>query len=187
MRARYTDMPYAGEIYCSVRQMNKPRFFRKTPSFVTRLVKFAPRTMGRLAYLEARYIALNEALNKLGDSYTVIEIASGLSARGLERMSKASTFIETDLPDMLATKQKVIEKILTERNLAQSPNHNFYALNALDRHAWEELGRKFLNGAKGNIVIIHEGLGQYLTAEEKVRLRDNIARFLTVSQPGESG
>jgi O-methyltransferase involved in polyketide biosynthesis len=177
MRARYTDMPYADEIYSVVKQMTKPHFFRKTPSFFARLARFTPHTMGRLAYLEARYIALNEALNELDDSYTVVEIASGLSARGLERMSKPSTFIETDLPDMLATKQKVIGKVLTARNLAAVPNHHFYPLNALDPNAWEEMGSKFFNGAKSNIAVIHEGLGQYLTAQEKVRLRDNIARF----------
>ena len=49
MRATYTDMLYAEEIYSVVRQMTKPHFFRKTPSFFARLAKFAPRTMGRLA------------------------------------------------------------------------------------------------------------------------------------------
>ncbi|MGA9048520.1 MAG: class I SAM-dependent methyltransferase [Dehalococcoidia bacterium] len=177
MRARYTDMPYAGEIYSLVRQMTQPHFFKKTPSFFPSLARFAPRTMGRIAYLEGRYLSLNEALNTLDDSYTVIEIASGLSARGLERISKPSVFIETDLPDMLATKQKVIQKILTEKNAAPSLNHHFYALNALDPNAWDDLGRRFFNGNKGNIVVIHEGLAQYLAAEEKVKLRDNIAGF----------
>jgi hypothetical protein len=31
MRARYTDMPYAREIYSAARQMTKPYFFKKTP------------------------------------------------------------------------------------------------------------------------------------------------------------
>ncbi|MGA2367184.1 MAG: hypothetical protein ABSF74_01235 [Dehalococcoidia bacterium] len=177
MRARYTDMPYAGEIYESVRQMTKPHFYKKTPSIFRRLVKFSSGTTGRLAYLEGRYLSLNEALNKLDDSYTIIEIASGLSPRGLERMTKPSVYIETDLPDMLATKQKVIQEILAGKNAAQSPNHHFYALNALDPNAWDELGSRFLSGNKGNVVVIHEGLAQYLTAEEKIKLRDNIAGF----------
>ena len=177
MRARYTDMPYAQEIYAAVRQMTRPASFQRTPSIFSRLARFASRTMGRLAYLECRYLALNEALNTLDDSYTVIEIASGLSARGLERMSGASRFIETDLPDMLATKQKVIQQILAERKLVQSPNYYFYPLNALDSNAWDEVGNKFFNGARGNVAVIHEGLTQYLTAGEKVKLRDNIAGF----------
>jgi len=177
MRARYTDMPYAREIYSAARQMTKPYFFKKTPLIFPRLARFAPSTMGRLAYLEGRYLSLNEAINTLDDSYTVIEIASGLSARGLERMSKPSVYIETDLPDMLATKQKVIQKILAEKSAAPSPNHYFYALNALDPNAWEQLGHTFFDGNKGNIAVIHEGLAQYLAAEEKVKLRDNIARF----------
>ncbi|MHB8084973.1 MAG: class I SAM-dependent methyltransferase [Dehalococcoidia bacterium] len=176
MRARYTDMPYAEEIYSSVKQMTRPRF-KKTPSLFRHLIRFSRGTTGRLAYLEARYLSLNETLNTLDDSYTIVEIASGLSPRGLERMSKPSVFIETDLPDMLATKQKVIEKILVEKGLAQRPNHHFYALNALDPDAWDELGRRFFSKDKGNIVVIHEGLAQYLTLEEKVKLRDSIAGF----------
>ena len=125
MRARYTDMPYAGEIYSAARQMTKPYFFKKTPSIFPRLAKFSPRSTGRLAYLEGRYLSLNEALNSLDDSYTVIEIASGLSARGLERISKPSVYIETDLPDMLATKQKVIQKILAEKKHGAKPKPSF--------------------------------------------------------------
>jgi O-methyltransferase involved in polyketide biosynthesis len=177
MRSRYTDMPYAGEIYSAVKQMTKPYFFKKTPFILPKLARFAPRTMGRLAYLEGRYLSLNEALNTLDDSYTVVEIASGLSARGLERMSKPSVYIETDLPDMLATKQKVVKKILAEKSTAPSPNHHFYALNAIDPNGWDELGRRFFSGNKSNIVVIHEGLAQYLNGEEKVKLRDNIAGF----------
>ncbi len=177
MRARYTNMPYAAEIYSAVRQMTKPYFSKRPPSIFRRLFKFSPGTTGRLAYLEGRYLSLNEAVNKLDDSYTVIEIASGLSARGLERMSRPSVYIETDLPDMLATKQKVVQKILAEKSMAQSPKYHFYALNALDPIAWDELGRRFFGGNNSNIAVIHEGLAQYLTAEEKVKLRDSIAGF----------
>ena len=88
---------------------------------------------------------------------------------------------------MLATKRKVVGKVLETSKLEEIPHHHFYALNALDIDAWEAMGSKFFNGSKGNIAVIHEGLGQYLSAEEKARLRDNIARFLTVSRPGESG
>jgi O-methyltransferase involved in polyketide biosynthesis len=154
MRARYTNMPYAAEIYSAVRQMTKPYFSKRPPSIFRRLFKFSPGTTGRLAYLEGRYLSLNEAVNKLDDSYTVIEIASGLSARGLERMSRPS-----------------------EKSMAQSPKYHFYALNALDPIAWDELGRRFFGGNNSNIAVIHEGLAQYLTAEEKVKLRDSIAGF----------
>ena len=177
LRARYTDLPYAGEIYSAVKQLAELYPIKKTPSIFRRLLKFSPGSTGRLAYLEARYLSLNEALNTLDDSYTVIEIASGLSARGLERMSKPSVYIETDLPDMLATKQKVIHKILADKSKRQGPNYHFYALNALDPNAWEQLGHTFFDENKGNVAVIHEGLAQYLTMQEKVKLRDNIAGF----------
>jgi O-methyltransferase involved in polyketide biosynthesis len=177
LRAKYTDMPYAREIYRAVRQITTPVLSIGTGAILSRLARFAPQSMSRVAFLESRYLAVNNLLKSLGDGYAVIEIAAGLSARGLEWSESKSLYIETDLPDMLSIKQQVFDRVMLVTGIAQARNHHFCPLNALDYNDWERMGQRFFSAGKYRIAIIHEGLASYLSREEKEKLRDNIKRF----------
>jgi O-methyltransferase involved in polyketide biosynthesis len=177
LRAKYTDLPYSKELYRAVKLITKPRLFAGMGPILSRLTRFAPHSMVKLASLESRYLSVNGVLQELDDSYAVVEIACGLSARGLEWIGSNKLYIETDLPDMLSIKQQVFGNILIEKGISQAINHHFFPLNALDYDDWDRLGQKFFNAKKSNIAIIHEGLAGYLSIEEKQKLMDNIKRF----------
>jgi O-methyltransferase involved in polyketide biosynthesis len=177
LRAKYTDMPYAREIYRAVKQTTTPRLYSGTGSILSRMARFAPQSMSRVAFIESRYLSVNQILKGLGSDYAVVEIAAGLSARGLEWAGSKSLYIETDLPDMLSIKQQVFDKVLLETGITQSRNHHFCPLNALDFNDWERLGQRFFSNGKTNIAVVHEGLASYLSRAEKEKLRDNIGKF----------
>jgi len=177
IRAKYTDMPYAKEIYKAVRQITKPFFSIRTPSFVSHLARFAPQSTNRVVFFESRYLSVDETLRNNAKGYAVVEIASGLSARGLQWAGSNSIYIETDLPGMLSIKWQVFNKVLQQTGTVQNPNHHFYPLNALEYDDWDRLGKRFFDGKKPHIAVIHEGLASYLSNEEKGKLRDNIKRF----------
>jgi O-methyltransferase involved in polyketide biosynthesis len=177
LRAKYTDMPYAGDIYEIVKRRSRPNLFTVSVNLLRRLSGLVSRSIIRIAFFESRYLSVNHLLKRLGDDYVVIEVAAGLSARGLEHFGGNSLYIETDLPEMLNIKRQVIAEILSVKRVEQNPNHVFFPLNALDYAGWERLGREILGGTKPRTAVIHEGLAPYLSREEKDRLRDNIARF----------
>ena len=178
LRARYTDLPYAHEIYRAVRLLTNNTLTMGTGAVSSRLARFAPYTMNRVAFIESRYLSVNQILKNLGSEYAVIEVAAGLSARGLEWAGSESLYIETDLPEMLSTKQKVFDRVLLETGLRQRRNHHFCPLNALDINDWDRIGRQFFGEGKTKIAVVHEGLASYLSLTEKEKLRDNIAAFL---------
>ena len=66
LRAKYTDMPYSREIYRAVRQVTTPRLYTGTGSIVSRLARFAPQSMSRVAFIESRYLSVNRILKNLG-------------------------------------------------------------------------------------------------------------------------
>jgi O-methyltransferase involved in polyketide biosynthesis len=177
LRAKYTDMPYAKEIYKAAKQITEPFFPIRTPSFASHLARFAPRSINRVVFFESRYLSVDETLRNSAKGYAVVEIASGLSARGLQSAGNNSIYIETDLPGMLSIKQRVFNKVLGDTGASQNPNHHFYPLNALDYNDWDRLGKKFFGGKKSGIAVIHEGLASYLSRKEKGELRDNIKKF----------
>lgn len=177
IRARYTEMPYTKEIYRAVREFNKPSLLERTPSFLSRLAFLFPRSAERVAGLEGRYLATNEALREVGNDFAVVEIASGLSPRGLDWSGRNSLYIETDLPEMLSMKKRVIGRVLQKMNMAEDPGHHFHTLNALEDSDWHRLGQTYFSQGRLNIAVITEGLINYLRSEEKEKIRDNIKKF----------
>jgi O-methyltransferase involved in polyketide biosynthesis len=178
VRARYTDMPYAAKIYDEIKRGSRPEFFARLTAILRRLSGVAP-NLNRIAFFESRYTSVNAILKSLGNDYAVIEVAAGLSARGLEPFLENSLYIETDLPEMLSTKQSVFQRVLQQSGKVQGGRHHFYPLNALNYNEWEGLGNKFFAGKQAKIAVVHEGLAPYLSREEKDRLRDNIKRFFS--------
>lgn len=107
----------------------------------------------------------------------VIEIAAGLSGRGIRMMQRYGdrlTYIETDLPHMAALKRR----LLTEAGLI-STRHQVVEINALvdeGSHSLAEVART-LDPKKGT-AIITEGLMNYLDKESAKGVWRRIAQTL---------
>src|SRR4029079_3892622 len=103
--------------------------------------------------------------------------ASGYSLRGLDlTQNGALHYVETDLPDVVATKLELLHEVRRRHDSAPSPLHVVIAADALD------LGQ--LRIATGGfdrdrpLVILCEGLVGYLTREETSALTRNVRGLL---------
>lgn len=130
--------------------------------------------------LLARHAVLDELLTEAVESgriSTIVEIAAGMSPRGLsfaERFGAQITYIETDLPGMAALKRGQLEKLG-----ALTPWHRVEALDAL---AGEGAGGLEALAAgldhSAGLAIITEGLLNYLPREAVEGLWSRIATVL---------
>ncbi len=119
-------------------------------------------------HFENRYRSLDEALRGSGAT-RILELASGLSLRGLTMTKRHSTYyLDTDLPDMAETKAGLVAK-LQEGPLVGTLR--VMALDALDGDAFAAAVDAM---PPGPITIIHEGLLVYLDDAEKTVLAENI-------------
>jgi O-methyltransferase involved in polyketide biosynthesis len=118
-------------------------------------------------YLLARHRAIDLLLEGAIEDHgirQVIEIASGLSARGWRFTTRYDdvTYVEADLPEMVARKQQALDRID-----GRSPHHRVVELDAL-----KDSGPASLASAAGQLdpgqglVVITEGLLGYLPTEE---------------------
>jgi len=178
IRAKYTDMPFVRDIYAAVKRTVNTDSYGRLTAHIGRYGRFFPRSTARIVFLEARYLSVNRVLKDVAGDWAIVEVASGLSPRGLEWAKGCRLYIETDLPDMLRIKRRVLDEVLAPSGGFQDGHHKLYPLNAMDYAEWEGLGREFFGGEKMNIAVVHEGLASYLSQAEKDVLRDNIHRFL---------
>ncbi|MEO6599149.1 MAG: class I SAM-dependent methyltransferase [Polyangiaceae bacterium] len=126
----------------------------------------------RLRHFVSRYRSLDQLLDESGCS-NVLELGAGLSFRGLERVRTTGTFyIDTDLPDIVALKSDLIEKLTAHP--AQG-SLRVRALNALDAAAFEATVREF---PAGPVAIANEGLLVYLDEREKTQLAASVRAAL---------
>jgi O-methyltransferase involved in polyketide biosynthesis len=131
-------------------------------------------------YLLARHRAIDAALTRAIDSGAVsqvIEVAAGLSARGwrfAEGYGETLTYIETDLPGMLARKQRALDQIG-----AIGPNHRVEVLDVLlaDGPASVAEIAGTLDPERG-VAIITEGLLNYLNTDAVVAIWERFAKTL---------
>jgi O-methyltransferase involved in polyketide biosynthesis len=118
-------------------------------------------------YFEARSKAITNILKSHGIK-NILELASGYSPRGLVMTEDPTIdYLETDLPDMLDEKQKIV-RALAKR---PAPNLRFSPLNVLDYGAFASVADTFSDGP---IAIAHEGLLVYFSHEEKEIVAKNI-------------
>lgn len=125
---------------------------------------------------EARYKSVSELIGKSGASQ-VLEVACGYSMRGLDvTRSGLVSYVETDLPGVIATKQELLDEVRRRHGLAPSPRHHVTIADALDvvqlRGAAHELD------PRQPLVVLCEGLMGYLTRAETERVATNIRALL---------
>lgn len=126
-----------------------------------------------MPYIEARFRTINYHLDNEGTN-NILELAMGLSPRGLEYASKGSVYVGTDLPDILKESSNII-LMIAERDEVPSENLNLTPANVLRKEELEEAAEYFGNGEIG---ICNEGLLLYLNEEEKAIMAENVRDVL---------
>lgn len=158
----FSDIPFSVEIYEAIRDR---ALMGETAHHEVSARKTAPRW-------EARYKIINKLIDKTGVS-DVIEVAAGLSPRGLEysKQHKAN-FVEFDLPHLVQMKSDIID-VVTGGGVSSIKQ---VAGNVLNREDLEKA--KAALDSKGPIVITNEGLMRYFNFDEKKIMAENIQRTL---------
>jgi len=127
-----------------------------------------PGAAARRRHFELRAQSVDEALRELGAT-RVLEIAAGLSFRGLAMASRSDVFyLDTDLPEMATLKADLVAKL----HPGPLPGKLFVrALDALDAEAFRAA---IADIPQGPLAIVHEGLLMYLNDAEKARLAASV-------------
>jgi len=137
-------------------------------------------------FLLARHDLIDHQLTELiesGKVSQVVEIAAGLSPRGsrfVERYGDKITYIEADLPGMVAQKKKLLAQ-----RLSVCPNHHVQVVDAFADTGPESLDALVaqLDPKKG-LAIVTEGLLNYFDQESVVNLWARISRTLAQFKHG---
>lgn len=120
---------------------------------------------------EARYKSITQLIRASGASQ-VLELASGYSLRGLDLTRDSSLcYVETDLPEVVATKLDLLEEVRRRHAIAPSPRHVVAAADARDLEQLRA-GTAVCDRSR-SLMILCEGLIGYLTREETARVAEN--------------
>jgi O-methyltransferase involved in polyketide biosynthesis len=127
----------------------------------------------RVMHFESRYWSIDQLLKQTSNT-NILELSSGYSLRGLDMCTKEGVhYIDTDLPEVIATKQQLIDQLGLVGDLAG--RYELAALNAMDAAAFNEVTDRFDSGP---VTIVNEGLLMYLNVEEKKHLCKTIRELL---------
>ncbi len=128
-----------------------------------------------LIHFETRYRTIDNILSRL-QTNNILEISSGYSFRGLNMcLEKKVNFIDTDLPDLIAEKRKVVAELIKNAGREMKGNLQLEPLNTLNEDDFMGIISKFPGGA---VTIINEGLLPYLNDKEKAKLCSIIHKAL---------
>lgn len=161
-----SDIPYSEDVAQSlmVEECKNlfPELFESAPEFF-----LSP-------LLELRYKCIEQYIIKNGFSQ-VLEFASGIALRGLAMTQNRSlTYIETDLLELTEEKIKLVSHLQKKYALKTDQVH-FKTVNILN---YEEIMPILeLFDRKKPLLIVHEGLFQYLSKPEKKQATKNIHRI----------
>jgi O-methyltransferase involved in polyketide biosynthesis len=126
----------------------------------------------RVVHFDRRSRSIDAALAARGAA-CVLEIAAGLSFRGLAMCARAGVcYVDTDLPEMIATKRELVAA-LAPATLAG--DYRMVALDATDAAAFAAVVTTM---PAGPVTIVNEGLLVYLDRAEKARLGATILGVL---------
>ncbi len=131
---------------------------------------------------EARYKSITQLIRSSGATQ-VLELASGYSLRGLDLTLHSSlSYVETDLPDVVAAKQSLLDEVRRRHAIAPSPLHVVGSADALEveqlRAATAGLDRS------RPLLVLCEGLIGYLTREETTRVAGNVRTLIDEFEGG---
>jgi len=122
-------------------------------------------------FFEARFRAVSHVL-AAKEARQVLELAAGLSPRGMELSQRGVVYVEADLADSIAMKREIVTEILghVPEDLHLCPT------NVIDRAQVVACSSCFVEGRP--VSVTTEGLLRYLTFEEKTQLAGNVLELL---------
>ncbi len=127
-------------------------------------------------HFEARHKLLDKLIKRT-DTKQVLEVAAGLSTRGLDMSFDSSVdYVEVDLSAMMVDKRKILASL--EQSGAVPKRKNLYLEdgNALDFDDLLKASRHFDESKP--IVVVNEGLLRYLSLIEKNQYASNVMNLL---------
>lgn len=161
-RGEYTDIPWAKEMLAYLRE--KGLSLSGGP--------WSERAMHDYAsFFESRFKAVNRILEERGATQ-ILELAAGLSPRGMDFAQRGITYVEADLADSIEMKREVVTAIL-----GRVPARLCLCAASVVDHA--EFMRCCAAFGNGPVAVTTEGLLRYLTFEEKTRLGANVHELLS--------
>ena len=165
---QYSDLPFSGDI---------AKVF-KVEEVMNSMFKGAmPFNELLVAMVEIRYKSIQNFILKSGIKQ-VLEFASGVSLRGLAMTEDPTiTYVETDLEALTHEKLKLLRKIMEKNSIPERKNLFFHSVNILKEEEIELTLQHFDPDLP--LLIVHEGLFQYLSIEEKAIASRNIHSILS--------
>jgi O-methyltransferase involved in polyketide biosynthesis len=122
-------------------------------------------------FMDARFRAVDHVLNEKGATQ-VLELAAGLSPRGMEMVRRGVVYVEADLPESSAMKREVVTAILG----AVPEGLHLCAASVVDRAEMLACCAPFAE--RRPVAVTTEGLLRYLTFDEKTQLAANVHQIL---------
>jgi O-methyltransferase involved in polyketide biosynthesis len=161
-RGEHTDIPFAKEVVQFLR--SKGRDLMDGPWGTRTITQY-------VAFFEARFKAIDHIVEE-NQATQVLELAAGLSTRGMEFARRGMEYVEADLPESIQLKEQVVTAVLGHipANLHLCP------VNVLDRAALLACCTAFANRP---VAIATEGLLRYLTFDEKQQLAGGVHEILS--------
>jgi len=161
-RRTFTDISYSQEIFDEFQRILLDQGSSEIPEELVS-PQIAPQ-------IEARY-KLVSRLIKENSIRQVLEIATGLSPRGLEMTNDPTVeYVEVDLPTMMSHKKKIVGALGSKGNL------HLEIGNALDLDSLKA-AVAILDQTRP-LGIVHEGLLRYFNFDEKAKIARNIHYLL---------
>ena len=161
-RGDYTDIPWAKEMLQVLRERGARLPENPWPE----------RTIADWAvFFEARFRAVSRLVEEKGAAQ-VLELAAGLSPRGMEFARRGVVYVEADLAESMATKRELVTAILG----SVPDGLHLCAASVIDRAQVLECCSPFGEGRP--VAVTAEGLLRYLTFEEKTQLAANVHEIL---------
>jgi len=170
-----TNIPYAKEIW---KELKREKLTSHGVSFAfTNFLARGFKGIGLIhSFLEGRYLAVNSTLKKLKNPY-VLELAAGVTPRGLEFADENKYYIESDLADLVKIKKKILQKLNRDKV-------NIIPLNVLNKKDLMNVGEIYRKSkSKKPLAVIHSGLWTYLDKEEQAVMSENIKSLLKKYSP----
>lgn len=167
---KFSDIPFTNDV---VELFSKEPAYQEIIDSLTIDDSFNPIA----PMLELRYKSIQNFITKNNYSQ-VLELASGIAMRGLNMTKDPNmVYVETDLKSINEEKLAIIDKIKTKYNIKTLSNLFFHQANALSYFELEQTLKHFNNNKP--LVIVNEGLLQYLDKNEKSLVAKNIHKLLS--------
>ena len=165
----FSDIPYAQAIFDELEAIRLAEGGTNETLSVMKDTNLAPQ-------FEARHKLLNKLIGQTGVKQ-VLEIAAGLSTRGIETTADDEfEYVELDLPGMMADKRKIVQKLQSVGTLPDRSNLHFENGSAVELEDFLKAARHFDEGKP--VVIMNEGLLRYLSFDEKAQYAQNVRALL---------